>query len=308
MHANVIILLADECTINFRLIVLVLFVTKADGTKQLFDREKVIKTCLRMGATREIAERIVEKIEIKIYDGIETRKILNMIFRQLRKYRPAIKHQIDLRKALSLMKPKPDFERFVQILFKEHGYRVSPNQIIAGKCTEHEVDAVVTKDGETYIIEVKHHFKYHTPTGLDVSRIARAVFEDVTEGFKLGLNNLRIDKAMIVCNTKLSEHSKRYAKCRGIHHIGWSSPSNRDLQTMIEEKKLYPITYLKGLNITTRNRLTSAGIILLRHLITNDVEKLRRDTGISRETLKMAINRAKTILSESEEKYIIRPK
>lgn len=279
---------------------MVLFVTKADGTKQLFDREKVIGTCLRMGATREIAEKIVEKIEMKIYAGIETRKILSMIFRQLRKYRAAIKHQIDLRKALSLMKPKPDFERFVQILLREHGYRVSPNQIITGKCTEHEVDAVATKDGETYIVEVKHHFKYHTPTGLDVSRIARAVFEDVTEGFKLGLNSLRIDNAMIVCNTKLSEHAKRYAKCRGIYHIGWSSPSNRNLQTMIEEKKLYPITYLKGLNITTRRKLASVGIILLKQLTAKNLEELGRETGIRRVALTSIIEKARITLSENK--------
>lgn len=228
-----VIFLVNESTKTFGRIILAVFVTKADGTKQVFDREKVVRTCLRMGATREIADKIAENIEMTVYDGIETRKILKMIFRQLGKYKPAVKHQIDLRKALSLMKPKPDFERFIQILLSEHGYRVTPNQIIRGKCVEHEVDAVARKKGETYIVEVKHHFSYHTPTGLDVSRIARAVFEDVTEGFKLGLNNLKIDKAMIVCNTKLSEHAKRYAKCRGIHHIGGGSPPNRNFNEFL---------------------------------------------------------------------------
>lgn len=274
-------------------------VTKVDGTKQVFDREKVVRTCLRMGATREIAEKIAENIEMTVYDGIETKKILKMIFGQLGKYKPAVKHQIDLRKALSLMKPKPDFERFIQILLSEHGYKVTPNQIIRGKCVEHEVDAVARKNGETYIVEVKHHFSYHTPTGLDVSRITRAVFEDVTEGFKLGLNNLKIDKAMIVCNTKLSEHAKRYAKCRGIHHIGWGSPPNRNLQTMIEEKKLHPLTYLKGLNTATREKLASAGIVLLKQLTAKNPEELRRETGIRKETLKLMIEKAGAILSEN---------
>ncbi|NIO38343.1 hypothetical protein GTO27_11680 [Candidatus Bathyarchaeota archaeon] len=65
------------------------YVTKADGTKQLFDKEKVVKTCLRMGATREIAEAIAGGIERNIYDGIKTRKILQMIFRELSKHKPA---------------------------------------------------------------------------------------------------------------------------------------------------------------------------------------------------------------------------
>ena len=263
-HGGVVIFLADKCSIKMRVIVLTVFVTKADGTKQIFSREKVVRTCLRMGATRAIAELVAEEIETRIYDGITAKKILQMIFRRLRKHKPVIRNQIDLRKALSLLNPAPDFERFIQLLLREHGYEVTPNQIIRGRCVEHEIDAVARKNGKTCIVEVKHHYEYHTPTSLDVSRISRAVFEDVTEGYELGLNSLKIDYALIVCNTKLSDHAKRYADCRRIEHIGWSSPKNRDLQTMIEEKKLYPVTFLKGLSADARQRLTSNGIILLK--------------------------------------------
>jgi hypothetical protein len=278
---------------------LTVYVTKFDGTKQPFDKNKIVRTCLRMGATRAVAESIAEEIENRIYDGIETKKILQMIFRSLRKHKPVIRHQIDLRKALSLLSPAPDFERFIQLLLNEHNYEVTPNQIIRGRCVEHEVDAVARKNGKTCIVEVKHHYKYHTPTSLDVSRISRAVFEDVTEGHELGLNNLKIDYALIVCNTKLSEHAKRYADCRGIRHIGWSSPPNRDLQTMIEEKKLYPITFLKGLNAKTRNKLTHKGVILLRQLTGKSSKELRRQTGISKEKLESIVDKARIILSES---------
>jgi len=276
---------------------LTVFVTKADGTRQPFDKTKIMRTCLRMGATLVVAESIAEDIETRIYDDIETKKILQMIFRSLRKHKPAIRNQIDLRKALSLLNPAPDFERFIQLLLSEHGYEVTPNQIIRGRCVEHEVDAIARKNGKTCIVEVKHHFKYHTPTSLDVSRISRAVFEDVTEGYELGLNNLKIDYALIVCNTKLSEHAKRYADCRGIRHIGWSSPPNHDLQTMIEEKKLYPITFLKGLTAETRNKLAYNGVILLKQLTEKTPTELRRQTGISKEKLGSIVGKARTILS-----------
>jgi hypothetical protein len=272
-------------------------VTKADGAKQPFDKGKIVRTCLRMGATKTVAESIADEIETMIYDGIETKEILQIIFRQLRKHRPAVKHQIDLRKALSLLNPTPDFELFVQTLLSEQGYTVTPNQIIRGRCVEHEIDAVARKNGETFIVEVKHHFNYHTPTSLDVGRISRAVLEDVTEGFKLGLNKLKIDRAMIVCNTKLSEHAKRYAECRGIYHIGWSSPPNNDLQTMIEEKQLYPITYLKSLNRVTRRKLVSNGIILLKQLTEKNPRELRRQTGISKKNLELIKRKSKAILS-----------
>ncbi len=272
-----------------------IFVTKADGRKELFDRGKVVRTCLRMGATGQVAETVAKKIEMNLYDGIETRKILQMIFRQLSRHEPAAKHKIDLRKALSLMKSKPDFEFFIQALLSEHGYKVTPNQIVNGKCVEHEVDAIARKDDLTYIVEVKHHFNYHILTGLDVSRIMRAVFEDITEGFELGLNNLKIDKAMIVCNTKFSEHAKRYAECRGIKHIGWNSPPDLNLRTMIAEKRLYPITYLKGLTARTTERLAQAGIILLKQLTTKNSRELRRETRLPKETLNIIIKRARMI-------------
>ena len=275
------------------------YVTKFDGTRQPFDKNKIVRTCMRMGATRAVAESIAEEIENRVYNGIETKKILQMIFRSLRKHKPVTRHQIDLRKALSLLSPAPDFERFIQLLLSEHGYEVTPNQIIRGRCVEHEVDAVARKNGKTCIVEVKHHYKYHTPTSLDVSRISRAVFEDVTEAYELELSNLKIDYALIVCNTKLSEHAKRYADCRGIRHIGWSSPPNRDLQTMIEEKKLYPITFLKGLNAETRNKLASNGVILLKQLTEKTPKELRKQTGISKEKLGSIVGKARAILSGS---------
>ena len=251
-----------------------------------------------MGATADVAEIIAERIEARIYDGISTKKILQMIFRRLKKHKPETRNRIDLRKALSLLNPAPDFERFIQLLLSEHGYVITPNQIIRGRCVEHEVDAVASKNGKNCIVEVKHHYKYHAPTNLDVSRISRAVFEDVTEGHKLGLNNLRIDYSLIVCNTKMSEHAKRYANCRGIHHIGWNSPSNNNLQTMIEKKKFYPITILKGINTGARSMLIRNGIILLKQLLRKNPKELRKQTGISEEKLGSMINVARVIIED----------
>ena len=272
-------------------------VIKADGTREEFSKWKVEKSCLRMGATKETAQAIADEIESRLYDGISTRRILQMIYNRLKKHKPLMKLQIDLRRSLSLLRSAPDFEEYIQLLLSEHGYRIMPNQIIRGRCVEHEIDAIATKNNRTCIVEVKHHYKYHTPTSLDVSRISRAVFEDITEGHELGLNSLKIDYAMIVCNTKLSEHAKKYADCRGISHISWSSPLNHDLQTMIEEKKLYPITILKGLSATARNKLTSSGIILLKQLIERNTTQLRRQTGISRQKLGLLVDNAKAILS-----------
>jgi HJR/Mrr/RecB family endonuclease len=273
--------------------VLPVFVTKADGSRQIFDREKVVKTCLRMGANRRIANEIADEVEARLYDGMPTNKVLQLIFRLLRKHTPTIQHFLDLRKGLSLMGSKPEFEKFVQILLAHHGFEVTPNQIIKGRCVGHEVDAVARKDGVTYFVEAKHHSNYHTPTGLDESRVARAVLEDVTEGFALGKNDVQINRAMIVTNTRYSEHARRYGKCRDILQIGWSSPKTLALQNMIEEKKLYPLSCIKGLNSGIKMKLVNSGIVLMKQLIKGKPAKIARETGVSRENIQRILEKAK---------------
>lgn len=270
------------------------YVMKANGTRQLFDRAKVVRTCLRVGASGKIAEEVARRVEDRLYDGIPTSKILQLTFRLLRKYKPSTCHILDLRRGLGLMGSKPEFESFVQVLLARNGFNVAPNRIIAGKCAEHEVDAIAKKDGVTYFVEAKHHVSYHTPTGLDESRIARAILEDVTEGFELGRSNLRIDRAMIVTNTRYSEHAMHYGKCRNILQIGWRSPANLSLQNLIEEKNLYPLSCLRGLENENRINLVNSGVVLVKQLLEENMRSLAKRTGFQKETLKQIIEKAKT--------------
>lgn len=274
-----------------------IFVTKSDGSKQVFQKEKVAGTCLRMGATHEVAEHVANRVEQGIYDGIESKRILSMIFRQLGRYRPAVRQHTDLRRALAMMDPKPDFEQYVRILLKEQGYQVTSNEIVRGRCVEHEIDAIATKGGKTYLVEVKHHSNPHMLSGLDVVRISRAIFEDVTEGFKVGLNSINVEKAIIVCNVKLSDHAKRYADCRGIAHIGWRYPSDSGIDRMIEEKKLYPMTYLKNLDSVSMRRLTGEGVLHLKQLVESNPVSLSQKTRIPGKRLQAIQHQARIILS-----------
>jgi hypothetical protein len=269
------------------------YVMKADGTMQLFDREKVVRTCLRMGVSRGIAKEVAREVENRLYDGIPTRKILQMTFTLLRRYKPTIRHLLDLRKGLSLMDSKPEFETFVQVLLAHNGFEVTPNRLVTGRCGVHEVDAIARKEGVTYFVEAKHHVNYHTPTGLDESRIARAILEDVTEGFELGKSSLKIDRAMIVTNTRYPEHARHYGKCRNILQIGWNSPADLSLQNMIEEKDLYPLSCLRGLKKETKAQLVGSGIVLMKQLFEEEPSMLARKTGIQKETLKQIIEKAK---------------
>ncbi|UCH32208.1 MAG: hypothetical protein JSV05_02120 [Candidatus Bathyarchaeota archaeon] len=110
------------------------------------------------------------------------------------------------------------------------------------------------------------------------------------------MNREKIDGAMIVCNTKFSEHARRYAECRGIQKIGWSSPSDQNLQTLIEERKLYPLSCLKDLDTKDREKLVSAGTLLMKRLVMKDPETIARRLRIPEKRLNSLNAMAQLIL------------
>jgi hypothetical protein len=262
---------------------LALFVTKADGSKQLFDKGKVANTALRLGANPALAQELAQQVEGKLYEGITTQRILQIIFALMGKYKPAVRHLFDLKRGISLMKPKPEFEVFIRVLLSQSGFQVKPNAILRGLCSEHEADAVASKDGLTYFVEVKHHANYHALTGLDESRIARAIMEDVTDGYEQGMTEAKIDRAMIVTNTRYSEHASKYGRCRGIMQIGWAFSEGFGLRDLVEKYKLYPLSCLRGVSVEVRLRLVDVGIVLIKQLREQDIGYVERKTGLSHE-------------------------
>jgi len=273
------------------------FVTKADGSKQPFFKDKVINTCIRMHATEEEARIVADKVEAKVYEGIPTKKVLQMIFTFLKEYKPEIAHQIDLREAISLLRPKPDFEVFIFLLLKEFGYTVTGSQLVKGRCVEHELDAVAGKDSDVFYVEVKHHYMPHTYTGMAICLEVQAVLEDLVEGYNAGVNRINFNKVMVVCNTKFSDHALQYSNCKVIECLGWKAPAGKGLERMIEEKKFYPVTFLKDLDKNSEERLGNAGIVLLRQLVDYNIDDLYRKTGIPKNKLENFLKKAKEILT-----------
>ncbi len=273
-----------------------MFVTKFDGSIQPFHKEKIVRTCLRMGASAGKAEEISNKIQKNIYDGIPTKKILQMIFKYMREVKPEVRHQIDLREAISLLRSKPDFEHFVGLLLQEYGYRISMNQMVSGKCVEHEIDVIAIKGSESIYVEVKHHLQAHTYTGVDTFLQARATFEDLIDGNSAGKNDIKFTKGLVFCNTKISDHALRYSACSGIDHIGWKSPKDRSLEMMVEQKKLYPITFIRGLDRNTTIRLGDARIYTVKQLVESNLNELSRKSRISKINLLKLIQKSKHVL------------
>ncbi|HDM88411.1 MAG TPA: restriction endonuclease [Candidatus Bathyarchaeota archaeon] len=271
-------------------------VRKADGRFQPFDRRKVIRTCMKLRVGRIEAERIADKISKMVYDGIPTNEILSAIYEEVKKIRPEYEHAHDLREAISMIRPKPDFEYFIGITLSSLGYRVESARIVDGRCIEHEIDGIAMKNDEVLMVEVKHHVNPHTYTGLDVFLAVHSTLRDLMDGYRLGLHSYPFTAALVACNTKISQHAERYARCVGIRYMGWRYPRAFALEDLITRHKLYPITMLKILKRDHVERLGDRGIVTLKQLIEIDVDRLMEILEISEKEIKEIKDKARAIL------------
>ncbi|MBU5689607.1 MAG: ATP cone domain-containing protein [Candidatus Aenigmatarchaeota archaeon] len=256
-----------------------MYVKKFDGSRQVFDKKKIYRTCIRIGANEQQANEIVNKVSSKIYNGITTKQILDLIFNEMNKFKSGFAKRIDLRQSISMLDPKPDFEIFSSLILKELGYKIKNNLIISGKCVEHEIDIVAMKNDKTLYVEVKHHQNPHAYTGLDIFLQANSTFQSLKDGFALKKNRIDFNDVLIICNTKISDHAKKYADCMHINYLCWNYPDG-GLERLVEEKKLYPITIIKDLDDQTRKKLTGNGIIILKQIVESNLKDVSRKAKI----------------------------
>lgn len=245
---------------------IMLRVRKADGRLEQYDSSKVIRTALHLGLDRAEAESLEKEISERIRDGIPTSEILSMIHELARKFRPELVHVRDLREAISALRPKPDFEEYARIVLREAGYLVEPGRVLEGRCVSHEIDGIAFKGEEVFVIEVKHHRNHHAYTGLGTVLELWAALEDLREGYRLGFHPYAFTSAILVCNTKISLHAERYARCKGIMYMGWRYPRAFALSDIVSSKKIYPITMLRTLSSDVIERLGERGIVTLNQL------------------------------------------
>jgi len=66
----------------------------------------------------------------------------------------------------------------------------------------------------------------------------------------------------LVTNTKFTENAIKYGKCTGMRLIGWGYPNEGNLQNLIEETKLHPLSCLTTLTQKERESMYQRGYVL----------------------------------------------
>lgn len=254
-----------------------MYIIKASGQKEEFSPEKVKRSCLRAGASEELANEISRRITRNVRPGMSTREIWRLIYRYLSKRQPHSASRFSLRESLLRLGPKGFiFEKFMALIFQEEGYQIKLNQILQGKCVTHEIDVLLEKDKIFFTVECKFHHAPGIYTEIKDALYSWARFIDLREG---GLP-FELSNVWLVSNTKFSEQTKQYAACRGINLLGWAYPEERSLQRIIEEKHLYPITVLRSLEKRYEERLIQEEIITCHDLLKIEPRSFQGKTGL----------------------------
>ena len=255
----------------------IIFIKKANGQSVPFNPYKVIGTCMRAGASKKLARRVSEQVSLKIHDGMSTREVYRLVLSLLTHLETggATSHRYKLKDAIMKLGPAGFvFENYVSRILEEHGYQIQGiRKTMQGRCVQHELDIIVYSldSKEKSFVECKYHNYPGVFTGLKESLYTHARFLDLKDIF---------DGEMLVCNTKVSSEVITYATCIGQQVVSWRYPPDKSLETMIQDKGLYPLTILP----LTKNELFAISrnnIMVAKDLLSIDKYHLSAMTGIS---------------------------
>jgi hypothetical protein len=255
-------------------------IIKASGDKAIFKKSKIEKTAILAGAPKKLAKEVANKVEKKIHKGTKTSEILNLTLKFL-KVRPEIAARYDLKRAIMSLGPSGfPFEEFFSQVLKHYGYKTTVGNLIKGKAVRHEID-IVAKKKKSYMIEAKYHNSPGVHTDTKVAMYTYARFLDLKSNPK----NI-FEEPWLVTNTRCTSRAIKYSEGVGLKIISWKYPREGNLQQLLEDKGLYPITIFKTISKDTKEKLFKAKIVLANDLANHSLNELNKKTGLNRDILK----------------------
>jgi hypothetical protein len=269
-------------------------VTKFSGEVVVFDEEKLKKSLLKSGASQEAVSQVIAAIEGELYEGIPTKKIYKLAFKQLKKVSNVHAAKYNLRAAIQALGPAGFyFEKFIARLFEIDGYQTITNQSLQGKCVSHEVDVILERDNVISMVECKFHGSQDAKTDVKVPMYILSRFNDLNSQQITFFNKkTNLSKCWIVTNNRFTEDAIQFANCSNLGLLSWNYPSEDSLKNKIDKHHIYPVTALTTLTIAEKDKLLAQQILTARDLIESS-DVLHK--------IQLSTNRIKNVLREANQ-------
>jgi len=272
------------------------------GEEESFSEKKVYESARRVGASEQAAEKITNTIKEEVYDGIETSEIFDRIKELLDKESSKLSMKFSLKKGMRKLGPTGyPFEKFVGEIFHRLGHNVELNLYLSGKCLDkYETDFLAEKDQVIKVGECKFRNRpEESVIELDTVLAFQAEIQDLRNGNlfeKERFNNKEI-KPLLVTNTKFSGVATEYADCVGIELLGWRTPEDQGLETIIDNNGFYPITILPSLDQEASKMFFKEKMALVQDLLELDKEEFIRQNNITEGQIEELIKEANLLLN-----------
>lgn len=280
-----------------------MLIKKSDGSIEPFDTNKLLSSLARAGANSEDATNIIEKVSKVVQDHRNhvymARDLYHEAFYLLKKKSKVAAAKYSLRRSIMEFGPTGfPFEKYIAEILKSKGYHAITDQVVMGVCVPHEIDIVAWKEGKLIMIEAKYHSDNDAKTDLKVTLYVKARYDDLKKNlYEFGNTQMPYGEGWLVTNTKFSETAITYGECMGIKLISWNYPMKGNLQDMIDETSLYPITCLTTLSSGEKNHLLSRGVVLCRNIYDN--VSILEEIGVSPEKVPEIIQEVSEIIKSS---------
>lgn len=278
------------------------WVIKSTGEREQFSLSKLRRSLMRSGADQETIERIIDHILPELHDGMKTSQIYKHAYSILKKNKYPAAIRYSLRKAVMELGPSGfPFEKYVAEVMRGKGYSAQTGVTLPGFCVSHEVDVLMEKDNRHIFAECKFHNQQGIKTDVKVALYVHARFLDLQKAHdvkeKIGeVAGPKIHEGWLVTNTKLTLDAIQYANCAGLNLIGWDYPEKGNLQDLILETGVHPLTFLSTLSQSDKNHLLEQGIVMCREL-KNSPASLK-SIGFSDEQIKNVVTEVDQVCQE----------
>ncbi len=249
-----------------------MLVIKLDGTQEPFDSEKLLRSLQNAGAEPSVADSILKQIEGEMKEGMSTSHIYRRARELLRKHTThPVAARYSLRRAVLDMGPSGyPFEKLLGEVFRKRGYQVEVGRMVKGKCVDHEVDVVARSQTELILGEAKFHNNQSFKTDVKVALYIHARMLDLEANDFAGLcPSGGKTSSYLITNTKFTDAAIAYGTCVGLTMIGWGYPHKGNVQDLIEEAGLHPLSCLTTVTRKEKEILYQHGIVLCRAVADN---------------------------------------
>jgi hypothetical protein len=267
-------------------------IIKHSGDIVEYNPDKLKKSLLKSGASKDVVEHILQTIQKEVYEGISTKHIYKMAFGLLKKASSSHAARYNLRESIRLLGPAGFFfEKYIARLFSAEHYETKTNLILKGKCVSHEIDVLIKKNNSLAMVECKFHAGREATSDVKVPMYILSRFNDLKEQkHNVFDSNQNISKCWIITNNRFTVDAVTFAKCSGLDLLSWDYPKDNNLKTKNDNNYLYPVTCLTTLSLAEKDKLLILDVILVKEIINNS-ECLER-IGLSPARIKNVMREA----------------